>query len=111
MVEKKRGGRQVKNMLLNIRVLPRSSRNEIVGEMVGGALKVKLTAAPVDGKANEALIELLSEHFNVPKNKIAIRKGLRGKNKVVDVDAVIASRAYRQAGSEATWQSPDNTKD
>lgn len=73
-------------MLLDIHVLPRSSRNEVVGEMTDGSLKVKLTAAPVDGKANEALIELLSEHFNVPKNKIAIRKGLRGKNKMVEIN-------------------------
>ncbi len=72
-------------MLLNIRVLPRSSRNEIVGEMKDGTLKVKLTAPPVDGKANEALIDLLSEYFGVSKKKIIVRRGPRSKNKVVEV--------------------------
>jgi uncharacterized protein (TIGR00251 family) len=72
-------------MLLNIRVLPRSSKNNVVGEMADGTLKVKLTAAPVDGKANEALVELLAEHFEVSKSKIKIVRGGTSKNKVVEV--------------------------
>ncbi|OGH91825.1 MAG: YggU family protein [Candidatus Magasanikbacteria bacterium RIFOXYC2_FULL_39_8] len=70
---------------LSIRVLPRSSRNEIVGEMADGTLKVKLTAPPVDGKANRALIELLSEYFDVPKSKIKIVRGLTSKNKIIEI--------------------------
>ncbi len=76
--------------IIKVRVLPRSSKNEVVGIMADGSLKIKLTAPPVDGKANEALIELLSERFNVPKNKITVRRGLRSKNKVVEIRAVIA---------------------
>lgn len=72
-------------MKLKIRVLPRSSKNEIVGTMADGTLKVKLTAAPVDGAANEALVELLAEHFGVPKYKIEITSGLRSKNKTVKI--------------------------
>lgn len=72
-------------MLINLRVLPRSSKNEVVGQMADGTLKIKLTAAPVDGAANDALIKLLSKHFNVAKNKITILKGLRNKNKVVEI--------------------------
>ena len=72
-------------MFLNIRVLPRSSKNEVVGEMPNGSIKVKLTAPPIDGKANDALIELLSDYYHVPKNKITIRKGLYSKNKVVEI--------------------------
>ncbi|MFA6427268.1 MAG: DUF167 domain-containing protein [Candidatus Magasanikbacteria bacterium] len=71
---------------LHIKVLPRSSRNEVVGEMADGTLKVKLTAPPVDGKANEALIELLSEHFNLPKSKIKIVRGLTSKNKIIQME-------------------------
>jgi len=44
---------------IKLRVLPRSSKNEVVGKMDDGTLKIKLTAAPVDNAANEALIELL----------------------------------------------------
>lgn len=72
-------------MLIKIRVLPRSSRNEVVGEMADGTIKVKLTAPPVDGKANEALIKLLSDHFDVSKNKITIIKGLTNKNKTIEI--------------------------
>jgi len=72
-------------MIIKIRVLPRSSRNEVVGEMADGTLKVKLTAPPVDGKANEALVELLAEHFDISKSKIKIVRGLTSKNKVIEI--------------------------
>ncbi len=72
-------------MKIKIRVLPRSSKNEVVGEMADGILKVKLTAPPVDGKANEALLELLAEHYGVKKNKIKLTSGLTSKNKVVEI--------------------------
>ena len=74
------------NMIIKIKVLPRSSRNEVVGKMADSVIKVKLTAPPVDGKANEALIELLAENFNVSKNKIKIVRGLTSKNKVVEIN-------------------------
>ncbi len=72
-------------MKIKIRVLPRSSKNEVVGEMADGVLKVKLTAPPVDGKANESLINLLSEHFKKPKSKIKIAAGATSKNKTVEI--------------------------
>jgi len=72
-------------MNIKIRVLPRSSRNEVVGEMADGTLKVKLTAPPVEGKANEALVKLLAEHFSVPKGKIKITSGSTSKNKTIEV--------------------------
>ncbi|MEK7625498.1 MAG: DUF167 domain-containing protein [Patescibacteria group bacterium] len=72
--------------ILNCRVLPRSSRNEVMGEMADGTLKVKLTAAPVDGKANDALIDLLSEYFQVAKSKIKIVRGGTSKNKTIEIE-------------------------
>ncbi|MBU0545683.1 DUF167 domain-containing protein [Patescibacteria group bacterium] len=72
-------------MLINLRVLPRSSKNEVVGKMADGTIKVKLTTAPVDNKANESLVGLLSEYFDVPKGKIKIARGLTSKNKVVEI--------------------------
>lgn len=72
-------------MIIKIRVLPRSSRNEIVGNMADGTLKVKLTAAPVDGKANNALIELLAEHFKTSKSQIKIVRGGTSKNKTIEI--------------------------
>lgn len=72
-------------MNIKIRVLPRSSRNEIVGEMADGTLKIKLTAPPVDGKANDALVELLAEYFDTTKSKIKIVSGLTSKNKIIEI--------------------------
>lgn len=72
-------------MLLKIRVLPRSSRNKVVGEMSDGTLKVKLTAPPVDGRANEALVELLSDYLRISKKSIIIKSGLTSKNKMVEI--------------------------
>lgn len=74
-------------MLLKIRVLPRSSKNEVVGEMADGTLKIKLMAAPVDGAANDSLIKLLAEHFACSKSKIKIVRGQTSKNKVIEINA------------------------
>jgi len=70
---------------LKVRVVPRASKNEIVGEMADGSLKIKLKAPPVDGKANEALIEFLSEEWGVAKSKIKIVRGEKGRNKTVEI--------------------------
>lgn len=72
-------------MKIHLRVLPRSSKNEVVGLMADGTLKVKLTAPPVDGKANDALIKLLADYFDKPKNKIKIASGTTSKNKTIEI--------------------------
>ena len=72
-------------MRLPVRVLPRSSENKIVGTMANGVLKVKLTAAPVDGQANSALIDLLSRHYSTAKHKILLRRGFYSKNKLIEI--------------------------
>ena len=68
---------------IKITVLPRSSRNEIIGKMSDGSLKIKLTAPPVGGEANKKLVEILSKEFGVAKSKISIVKGKSSKRKVV----------------------------
>ncbi|MEK7084728.1 MAG: DUF167 domain-containing protein [Patescibacteria group bacterium] len=73
-------------MRLKIKVLPRSSSNEIVGHLPDGTLKVKLTAPPVDGKANDALIEFLSKEFDVAKSCVRIARGETSKIKIVEID-------------------------
>jgi len=72
-------------MLIKIHVLPRSSRSEVAGEMANGDLKVKLTSAPVDGKANEELITVLAKHYGTNKNNITIKRGNKGKNKLIEI--------------------------
>ncbi len=71
-------------MRIYIKVSPKSSRNEIV-QISEGEYKVKLTAAPVDGKANEALVVILAKHFGVAKSCIKIVGGKSAKTKIVDI--------------------------
>lgn len=70
-------------MRIKIRVIPRSSRNQIIKE--DNFFKIKLTAPPVDGEANKKLIELLSKEFDTPKSKIKIVKGEKGKDKIIEL--------------------------
>lgn len=71
----------------SVRVLPRSSRNEIVGE-AEGVLRIKLTAPPVEGAANKLLVEFLSEKLNISKSRITIIAGQTGRAKVISVSGL-----------------------
>jgi hypothetical protein len=71
-----------------VRVSPRASRTAIVGRMGEGsqaALKIALQAPPVEGRANAALIDFLSEWLSVSRSSIQIASGERGRNKTVVV--------------------------
>lgn len=70
--------------IINVRVIPGSSRNEIK-EQEGGSLKVYLTAPPVEGKANKALILALAEYFGIKKSRLEIVKGEGSRNKSVRI--------------------------
>jgi hypothetical protein len=71
-------------MIIRVKIIPRSSKNQIT-EMPDKSLKIKTTAAPVDGEANEALIKLLSKHLDIVKSKIKIKNGLTSRNKIVEI--------------------------
>lgn len=73
---------------LEVKVEPRSSRKQISGIMDNDILKVKLTAPPVDGSANEQLIELIAEVTGVRKSRIKIARGLTSKRKLVEITGV-----------------------
>ena len=73
-----------------VRVAPRASRNRIVG-VQEGALKVALTAPPVDGAANEALKKLLAKAVGVAKSDVEILRGDRARIKVLRIHGVSAS--------------------
>ena len=70
-----------------VRVAPRASRDRIVG-VHEGALKVALTAPPVDGAANEALKKLVAKALGVPKSNVEILRGERARIKVLRVAGV-----------------------
>lgn len=81
-------------MLIQVRVLPRSSKNALEWEQ--GTLKARLTAPPVDGAANEALIALLAERLGVPKRSIRLVRGATGRQKIVEIDGM-SREAIEQA--------------
>lgn len=73
-----------------VRVQPRASRNAIAGEM-GDALKISLTAPPVEGKANEACVDFLANFLKVPRSSVTIASGESSRNKVVRIAGMHAS--------------------
>lgn len=74
-------------MILAVRVIPRSPRSKIDGRR-GDALLVRLAAPPVEGAANEALIDLLSREFHLPKRQITIVSGAASRDKRVELSGV-----------------------
>jgi hypothetical protein len=71
-------------IIIEIQVIPRSSKKEIAG-VNGNIVRVKLTAPPVDGAANEQLREVLAERFGIKKGNIVILKGASSRNKTVKI--------------------------
>ena len=72
---------------LAVRIAPRSSRNAVLGTH-DGALKIALTAPPVDGEANAALIAFVAKSLGVAKRQVRIASGATQKEKVLELDGV-----------------------
>ena len=70
--------------IIHIKVIPGAKKNSLKSE--NDQLKVYLTAPPVDGKANEALIEYLAEYYGVRKSMVTIIKGLKSRSKIVSIN-------------------------
>jgi uncharacterized protein (TIGR00251 family) len=80
-----------------VRVQPRASRNEIKGAH-GSSLKVRLSAPPVDGAANEALADFLAEELGVARRAVTIVSGHTSRSKIIEVDGVTPQTIHRIAG-------------
>jgi uncharacterized protein (TIGR00251 family) len=87
MSEGKRGA------ALAVRVTPRARKNEIVEILSDQTIKIRLTAPPIEGKANEALIEFLADVLDVPRSKIDIVAGAGGRDKLVSILDLDSSEA------------------
>jgi uncharacterized protein (TIGR00251 family) len=85
--------------ILSVRVVPRSSKSRIDG-VVDGLLRVRLTAPPVDGAANAALIELISAACGVPKSHVSILTGERAKQKRLLVRGIDVAQVRECFGLE-----------
>ena len=69
---------------INLRVIPRARQNKIDIDD-SGAYRVRITAAPVDGAANAAVIKMLAEYFKIPKSQIKIVRGETSRDKVIEI--------------------------
>lgn len=72
-------------VVLSVRIHPRARQNRITQVLPDGTLKISLTAPPVEGKANQALIAYLSTIFDIPRDQVTIVAGASGRNKLVQV--------------------------
>jgi uncharacterized protein (TIGR00251 family) len=88
---------QSDGVLLSVKLQPRASSNEI-GEALGNELRIKVTAPPVDAAANEALVRLLAETLDCPRNRVELVRGHTSRHKTVKLyglsaDVLIAKLA------------------
>jgi uncharacterized protein (TIGR00251 family) len=80
-----------------IKVHPRAKKNAITGTL-GDALKVSLTAPPLDGRANDACIDFFAKLLKVPRSSVTIASGQTNRNKVIRVAGLSAEEVRRRFG-------------
>jgi len=86
-----------RGVVLNVHAVPRSSKNAVQG-LYGDAVKVRLQAPPVDGRANEALVCLLGEALDLPPRRITILAGTAGRKKRVLVEGLGEAQVRAKLG-------------
>ena len=82
---------------IRVRVQPRARRSELAGERAG-RLVARVTAPPVDGKANDALCRLIAECIGVPRRRVTVVRGQSSRDKVVRVEGVGDADVHRSLG-------------
>ncbi len=87
MIEDVKGG-----VRLHLFVQPKASKNEVVGAH-DKEIKVKITAPPLDGRANEGLIEFMSDLFKLPKKNIQLVRGESSRHKVIEIQGITPEKA------------------
>jgi len=70
-------------MKIKVRVIPKAKQNRV--EKTADGFRVRVTAAPTDGKANEAVIKLLAEHLGVAKSKLRVVRGVTSRDKLIEL--------------------------
>jgi len=78
----------MKDIILKVYLQPKSSKNEVVGPYRDG-IKVKVTATPIEGKANEALVRFLAKEFRISPSCIEIIRGLHSREKTLRISGVV----------------------
>ncbi len=82
-----RSGPAERACTLELKTIPNAPRNEIIG-WLGDALKIKIHAPALEGRANDALLEFLAAEFNLPRRNVMLIRGDKSRHKVVRLDGV-----------------------
>lgn len=88
--------RHGEGLRIAVQVQPNAAASEVIGEM-DGALKLRLKAPPIDGKANEALVKLVAGLLGVMKRDVEVTHGLSGRQKLVAVKTALTADQARAA--------------
>ena len=83
---------------LEVKVIPGASRDEVAGTM-GNAVKIKLRAPPVEGRANEALVEFLSEQLDLPRRAISLERGETSRQKLLRIEGLDLATVRARLGA------------
>ena len=84
-------------VIFAVKVQPRAKKNAVTGE-VGDALKVSLTAPPIDGKANAGCVEFFAKLLKVPRSSVTIASGQTSRGKVIRVAGLSAEEVRKRIG-------------
>jgi uncharacterized protein len=87
------------SVTFSIRIQPRASKNEFM-RMEDGSVKIRLTAPPVDGAANEALVRFLADQFDISRSHVEIVSGHTSRDKIVRIEGVGNVEAERLLNSK-----------
>jgi uncharacterized protein (TIGR00251 family) len=85
------------SIIVKIHLQPRAARDEICG-LHGNALKVKVTAPPIEGKANAALQRFIAEKLNIPASRIEIIAGQRSRGKLLQITGISRAEVEKALG-------------
>jgi hypothetical protein len=89
---------QSDGVLLSVKLQPRASANEI-GEALGNELRIKVTAPPVDAAANEALVKLLAQRLDCPRNCVELVRGYTSRHKTVKLYGLAPEDVVKRLGT------------
>ena len=88
---------QADGVLLSVKLQPRASANEI-GAALGNELRIKVTAPPVDAAANEALVKLLAQHLDCPRNRVELVRGHTSRHKTIKLHGLAPEDVVKKLG-------------
>ncbi|MEY4071252.1 MAG: hypothetical protein RL721_1866 [Candidatus Eisenbacteria bacterium] len=93
-------------MRLALRVQPGARRNALLGRLASGEWKVAVAAPPLEGRANEAVVEWMSELLGVKRRQVAVVRGASSRGKVIEVEGLSEAEAHQRLTAALAAERP-----